>query len=383
MAKISDKELKKYIINAQLLRQESNVKGVIDNLGYVQIDTIHVTERAHHHVLWSRFSDYNSDMLTELHAGNQVFEYWSHAASILPIESFRYSLLRKRNFAWHNEITDTKEFHLLLGKVYKRIYAEGALSSSDFDDKNLAPGEMWSWKMSRYALEYLLHQGKLMVARRIKFRKVYDLTQRVYPESEHITCPPVKEAAEYQVSQALSALGAATEREIYGYLSLVDRVNIKNVLADYTKQRRIREFENRGQVYYSAESQPKMIDYPDKVFILSPFDNLIINRKRIFEIFGFDYKLECYVPKVKRKYGFFSMPLLYQDRFIGLMDAKADRKSQVLQINNLHISEALSPYEEKLLFRAIEDFASFNNCHSIELIRRSSGAISARQHVKG
>jgi uncharacterized protein len=234
MDKISDKELKKYIINAQLHRQEHNVKAVIDNLGYVQIDTIHVTERAHHHVLWSRFPEYNSELLSGLLAQRQVFEYWSHAASILPIESFHYSLIRKQNFAWNNEVTRSKEFRDLLPMVYDRICSEGALSSRDFKDKNVNSGEAWSFKLSRFALEYLLHQGKLMVARRDKFRKLYDLKERVYPESQNISCPSLLETARYQVSKAISALGAATDKEINAYLRFSDTKSVKEIIAEYT-----------------------------------------------------------------------------------------------------------------------------------------------------
>jgi hypothetical protein len=112
-------------------------------------------------------------------------------------------------------------------------------------------------------------------------------------------------------------------------------------------------------------------EYPEKVFILSPFDNLIINRQRILDVFDFDFKLECYLPAAKRKYGFFSMPLLYQDRFIGLLDAKAERKNKVLLINNLIKFTKLSKKEEKLLQSAIEDFAVFNNCQTIDFNPRS------------
>ena len=374
MDKIKVKDIKKYIINAQLqdLSDQANeLKKVIDKLGYIQLDTIHVTERAHHHVLWTRFPAYKSQMLTDLMAENKIFEYWSHAASILPIESFRYSLVRKHNFAWHNEITDSADFQTLLTHVYERICQEGALSSSDFDDKYRKPRETWSWKLSRYALEYLFQQGKLMVARRDKFRKVYDLTERVYPQSEQITCSNPQETAEYQVTKAISTLGAATEKQIYGYLRFADRQNMKKMITKFTDMGIIKLWEYRGKVYFTTALPTVQQEYPEKVFILSPFDNLIINRQRILDVFDFDFKLECYLPAAKRKYGFFSMPLLYQDRFIGLLDAKAERKNKVLLINNLIKFTKLSKKEEKLLQSAIEDFAVFNNCQTIDFNPRS------------
>ncbi len=176
MQKISGELIRKIILNAQGLtngseHQVMKPENIIHKLGYVQLDTIHVTQRAHHHIIWSRSPAYNTTQLSDLMAENKVFEYWSHAASILPISSFKYTLERKKNFAWHNEITDTQEFKELLEVVYQRICQEGALSSADFDDKNLEPGEMWGWKLSRYALEYLFQQGKLLVARRDKFKK--------------------------------------------------------------------------------------------------------------------------------------------------------------------------------------------------------------------
>ena len=372
MRKISDKEIKKLIISAQYLAGE-NVTGFTElsetfrNLGYVQLDTIHVTERAHHHILWSRNPSYDQQMLTDLMAENKVFEYWSHAASILQIESFKYTLRRKQNFAWHNEVTDSADFQTLLTHVYERICQEGALSSSDFDDKHRKPREIWSWKLSRYALEYLFQQGKLMVARRDKFRKVYDLTERVYPESREIVSPSPDEIAAYQINQAISAHGALTEKEIRDYLKFADAASISKVIKEYVTKGSIKPVEYNNKVYYTSAQTPQFEDYPEKVCILSPFDNFIINRRRILDIFNFDYKLECYLPAAKRKFGFFSMPLLYQDRFIGLLDAKAERKKKVLQINNLIKFTKLSNREEKLLQSAIEDFAAFNNCQTIDL----------------
>lgn len=376
MRKISEKEIKKLIISAQYLAGESRtgfneLSKTFRNLGYVQLDTIHVTERAHHHILWSRNPDYDQQMLTDLMTENKVFEYWSHAASILPIESFKYTLRRKQNFVWHNHITDTKEFQALLVHVYERVCNEGALSSSDFSDKNPYPDEMWSWKHSRYALEYLFQQGKLMVAKRDKFRKVYDLTERVFPESREIVSPEPDEIAAYQINQAISALGAATEKDIIDYLRFADIASIRKMIEEYTLSERIIQVEYKDKIYYIASQPPQLEDYPEKFFILSPFDNLIINRKRILNIFDFDYKLECYTPAVKRKFGFFSMPLLYKDRFIGLIDAKAERKNKVLQINNLLKFTKLSKKEEKLLNSAIEDFAAFNNCQTIDFNPRS------------
>ena len=376
MDKISKKEIKKLIISAQYLAGENRagfteLSETFRNLGYVQLDTIHVTERAHHHVLWSRNPAYDQQMLTDLMTENKVFEYWSHAASILPIESFKYTLRRKQNFAWHNEVTDSADFQTLLTHVYERICQEGALSSRDFNDKHRKPRETWSWKLSRYALEYMFQQGKLMVAKRDKFRKVYDLTERVFPESKDIIFPDPDEIAAYQITQAISALGAATEKDIRDYLRFADAASIKKVIEKYTLSERIKQVEYNGIIYYIASQSPQYEDCPEKVFILSPFDNLIINRKRILDVFDFDYKLECYLPAVKRKFGFFSMPILYQDRFIGLLDAKAERKNKVLQINNLIQFTKLNKREEKLLNSAIEDFAVFNNCQTIDFNPRS------------
>ncbi|MDP8221022.1 MAG: crosslink repair DNA glycosylase YcaQ family protein [Candidatus Stygibacter frigidus] len=370
MEKISNLELRKYIINAQLSRlllaEYNDLKQVIAGTDYVQLDTIHVTERAHHHVLWTRYPGYKKEMLDDLMSSRQVFEYWTHAASILPIESFKYTLRRKQNFSWHNHITDTREFKELLIYVYERICNEGALSASDFNDKNPHPNEIWSWKHSRYALEHLFQQGTLMVAGRNKFRKIFDLTERVYPQSEKIECPSTEEAAEFQVTRAISALGAATEKQIINYLRFSDAESIKKMIAQQSADGRVNPVKYHNKVYYTSVNPTVQQEYPEQVFILSPFDNLIINRQRILDIFDFDYKLECYLPAAKRKYGFFSMPLLYQDRFIGLLDAKADRKGKVLLINNLIKFAKLNESEEKLLNSALEDFAAFNNCRTID-----------------
>ena len=371
MQKITGELIRKIILNAQGLtsgseHQAMKAENIIQKLGYVQLDTIHVTQRAHHHIIWSRSPVYTTTQLSDLMAENKVFEYWSHAASILPIAAFPYTLERKKNFAWHNEITDSREFKELLAQVYQRVQNDGALSSADFDDKNFQLGEMWGWKLSRYALEYLFQQGKLMVARREKFKKVYDLTERVYPASVSISIPDQDETAQFQIDQALSALGCATIKDISEFLRFASIQSIKKIVEKYEQAGRIRPVLFNDAVYYLPEKDIELIEYQEKVMIISPFDNLIINRKRLKKIFDLDYSLECYLPISKRKFGFFSMPLLYHDRFIGLIDLKADRTAGTLLIKRLHLFNESDAYIKKLLNIALEEFAGFNSCVNIK-----------------
>lgn len=368
MEKISKRELKKLILRAQgFLRHEEyyDTEKVINDLGYIQIDTINVTQRAHHHILYTRSRSYSPENLQMMMKEKQVFEYWSHAASILPISSYRYSLLRKKRFNWQNSITRSKEFKEILPQVYDRVKKEGALTSKDFDDKPIVPGEMWYVKLSRLALEFLFHQGKLMIKERINFRKVYDLTERVFPAGMDMELPAKKEAAEYQLRMAVSSLGAVSFKDASEYLCIAGEDELFEAKKRLLGSGELKEVECEDFIYLVPAEQTESLGFKQRVFILSPFDNLIINRKRLKRIFDFDFKLECYIPAKKRKFGFFAMPLLYEDRFIGMIDLKAERKKKNLIIKNLILWEKLSLEQISLLKYELEKFAVFNECTRI------------------
>lgn len=190
--------------------------NAIEHLGYVQIDTIAVVERAHHHILWSRVPDYSPELLRQLHAERRVFEYWSHAAAFLPMRDFRQSLrlMRsfRRKFHWSD---DSPELRRAMRRVLARICSEGPLKARDFETKQVRDPGWWTFsKIEKRALHELWMRGDVMVASREGFQKSFDLTERVLPESIDRSMPSDAEAADFLIERTLQAHGLAREPEL-------------------------------------------------------------------------------------------------------------------------------------------------------------------------
>ncbi len=297
-----------------LLKTDSFGRGknatlrAIEHLGYIQIDTISVVERAHHHVLWSRVSNYQPGFLDKLMQERQLFEYWSHAAAWLPMRDYRFSLPRmqskngERN--WFEQ-SDKK----LVRYILKRIREEGPLRARDFEDTRLGKKEWWDWKPAKRALEQLFMQGKLMTSHRESFQKVYDLRERVLPDWVDTREPSLDEFATHLIDSTLRAHGFTTQKSI-NYLrkgkDLRDTIN--NHLNERVDAHQLLKLDLNDKTVVYIE--PETLDKPaprgkNCLRILSPFDNMVIQRERGRVIFDFDYQIECYVPEAKRKFGYF------------------------------------------------------------------------------
>lgn len=371
-------EVRKIILSNQLLisgnnySSKSGIYRIIEKLGYIQIDTISVVERSHHHILWSRMPSYQKTYLDELLEKDKlIFEYWSHAASYLPMKDFRFSLLRKRNYSdkykeW--KISNRK----IIGYVYDRIRSEGPLQSKDFDDKKSGTSGWWNWKPSKDALDFLFHSGELMIAKRSGFQKVYDLTERVLPENTDISIPSVNEFYRHLADKNLKSFGIFREKEVM-YQRSYDKAEFKNVLNQLTEEKIITGVNVKGfknDIFFTSESNIEAlanIKLNNPIHILSPFDNLIIQRKRIKDLFDFDYQLECYLPQNKRKFGYFCLPVLCGSRFIARIDAKASRADNIFLVKNMFQDKDFknSAYSKKLLKKTAQ-LANFTSCAEVK-----------------
>ena len=360
---------------------KEGVAQTVERLGYVQIDTISVVQRAHHHTLWTRRPDYEADMLHELQAvDRRVFEYWGHAASYLPMADYRFYLPRMQSFkapvtSWEKYFIEKHEH--LTDSVLERIQQEGPLSSKDFKPPpGTKRGEWWDWKPAKGALEVLFWRGELMVTERRSFQRVYDLTERVLPSDVDTRSPEDDELGRFLVHRALSAYGVAQEKEIREHIRAAGKEAITQSLAEMVESGELIrvEVESLDGVNYFA--MPELVEesfhldkIPTKVRFISPFDNVIIQRERINRLFNFDYTLECYLPPVKRKYGYFSLPILWGEQFVGRLDSKADRKNKVLIVRNLVFEPKILVGDEFLtrFVEALGDFADFNQCERVEI----------------
>jgi uncharacterized protein YcaQ len=322
--------------------------NIISRLGYVQIDTISVIERAHNHVLWSRHAAYKPATLHDLQTNDRsILEYWSHAAAYLPMNHFRYTLPMMRDYEQSRSPTWSKADKKIMRDVLKRIETEGALSSSDFEapsDKKF--GGWWEWKPAKLALERLFMSGKVVVSERRKFQKRYDLPHRVIPSSINTAMPTGKEMAAFLIRQALTAHGLASEKEIF-YGRKFNKKETSAALADVVGSGEVVSLSvsGIGETFYALQSLMEEHIKPVKhrrLQLLSPFDNLVIQRNRLSAFFGFDYTIECYVPAAKRKYGYFTLPMLYGDAFVGRLDPKADRQTKTFRVQNLVLEPTLN-----------------------------------------
>ncbi len=383
MITLSNKEARNIILNSQGLtggafgNKKAGTLKAIEHLGYVQIDTISVVERAHHHTIWNRVNDYHKKYLDELVEERKVFEYWSHAAAYLPMRDYRFSLLRKnlyvtRKLGWYFNKRATNF-------VYDRIKAEGPLQSKDFEEKK-KQGGWWNWKESKIALEQLFMEGKLMAAGRKGFQKVYDITERVLPEGLDTTMPTEEEYGEYLVRKNIRANGLTAKSEV-GYLRPHTRPVVLKVLKEMEEAGEIIPVKIKGlekETYYTTEAKLNAASTKSDtlgVKILSPFDNSIIQRSRLKNIFGFDYTIECYVPEKKRVYGYFCLPVLAGNTFIGRIDCKADRENGILIVKQAHFEKDFRATQKfKTGYnKALKEFAKFNGCSNIHLGKNKIG----------
>lgn len=352
--------------------------SAIEHLGYIQIDTISVIQRAHHHTLWNRNPRYKSSHLDALLARKQVFEYWSHAAAHLPFRDYRFSLPRKQAFKtgaqshWHERDEKMIQF------VLQRIAAEGPLMARDFEQSVQNIGG-WKAKPAKRALEYLFMQGDLMVPRRENFHKVYDLTERVLPEGTDTSLPSPEEHARFLITCYLSANGLGQAAEI-AYLLNGTKTLITSTLKDMVATREVQAIQITDTRYYALPASLDLLNKPlarSKLKILSPFDNLVIQRKRMKALFDFDYQIECYVPEAKRQYGYFSLPILWNGQLVARMDCKAERKTSVLHIHHLALETRALNNEAFLpaLVKELSAFLQFNHCSQLKLHQTSPANI--------
>ena len=379
-------KLRRIAINQQgLLKTESFGRGkaatlrAIEQIGYVQIDTISVVERAHHHVLGSRVANYRPAMLDQLVAERKLFEYWFHAAAWLPMADYRYSLPRMRQQNGERNWFKNGD-RKLMHEILARVEAEGALRTRDFEEPRASNSGWWDWKPAKQALEQLFMQGELMVSSRQGFQKVYDLPERVLPDWVDTREPTLDEFAAHLIDINLRAHGFVTLvsvtylRKGQALREAVKRQLQARIDAEQLTQRSLGK---NCSVYIDPERlesrAPRSLA---QLRILSPFDNLVIQRQRCREVFDYDYQIECYVPEPLRQFGYFCLPLLYRDRLVGRIDCKAHRAQARLEVKSIHIEQAVGDDFADLMSAALQRFASFNGCDQIEYAQTPRGPLA-------
>ena len=360
------------------------VLNALEHLGYIQIDTLSIIERAHHHTLWTRVPDYQTQYLDELVKERSVFEYWFHAASYLPMKDFRYVLPQMLDIK--KKVSRFSQYYNADPKVMQyvmdTIREEGPKKARDFQSESKKAGSWWNWKPTKLALERLFMEGSLMVSERNGMQKTYDVTENVLPKNIDLTVPSPIEFAEYLVKTYLRAYGFTTLKQItHLKTGKTLKENVDKALKSLLQKGTIQKIDMEGIPSLFILSE--LINKPTRkeetnIRILSPFDNSIIHRDRIKDFFDFDFRLECYVPKAKRQYGYFCLPVLFGSTFIGRIDCKAHRKEKQFEIIHLHIENQSINIELWIepFAKLIRQFAIFNGCESLKLTKVSPSKLT-------
>ncbi len=330
--------------------------ALIEALGFVQLDTIQVVSRAHHHILWSRNQNYREPMLDGLLAKDRlVFEHFTHDASVLPMaflpawqRQFRRMKAKVERASWYGGKLDPD----LLAAIKQRIANEGPLSTHAFDTKIDGPKEMWRRPPHKMALDYLWYAGELATSHRDGFTKVYDLAERVFPAPLHQAMSD-QDQIDWLCRAALARIGFGTLGEIRKFWDATEVREVADWAARDAGNLVPVEVQSADGTWSNSYACPdiearlkSLSPATTRLRILNPFDPAIRDRVRLKRLFGFDYTVEMFVPAAKRQWGYYVFPLLEGSRFVGRVEAKADRVNGVLNVLN-HWVEPGVPHTAK------------------------------------
>ncbi|MGB0920529.1 MAG: winged helix-turn-helix domain-containing protein [Alphaproteobacteria bacterium] len=308
----------------------------VNNLGFVQVDTISAVARAHHHILFTRAHNYHPDHLRHaLEKERTLFEDWSHDAAVIPTHFRPYWATRFQRYAarventprWLKRFGDDRD--ALLQQVLQKVEAQGPLSAADLKSKDTPKRKgdgWWDWAPEKTALDYLWRTGTLAVTRRDGFGKVYDLAHRVIP-LEHQALHAADDCLDWSAREALKRLGFATPKQIAHFFLHISIAEARAWAQENAEEIELTGADGTRKTFYALPETlaTRLKAAPKVARIISPFDPLIHDRERTAFLFGFEYRIEVFVPAAKRKYGYFTCPILVGDELVGRIDLKAHR----------------------------------------------------------
>lgn len=365
---------------------KEDILACIKQMGYLQIDTIQAVRRSQYLVLWSRLGDYDPAWLNELHVSGHLFEQYAHALCYIPVEDypiFRGLMLDGGHTgdSWREWAETHPE---IIQYVRSVIEDQGPVCSADFDSATISTG--WGdVKQEKLALSRLFVTGELMVAHRDGFRRYYDLRERVLPGWHDAQALDRMSAYKALVLRAVKALGVTTKEWISSYYYL-KKTDLTEILEDLTAKGDIELVQVEGwesPAYMHPENgdliQAAANDglEPTLTSLLSPFDPLVSDRERALTLFGFNYRMESYLPAKDRQYGYFCLPILHKGELVGRLDPKAHRREKRMEIKIIYLEPSV-PIDDDLtnsLKCTLEAFSSWHGMTAYDIVETDPPAL--------
>ena len=364
-----------------------SIFAMVDRLGAVQIDTLQMVARAHYLSLWSRLGSYDPALFDAL--GNepekrQIFEGFYHAACFIPLHEYRYQIPRQRHVResghqWYTEWLGQPGNRELMQVILERIRAEGALRSNSIVGEKLKHGSWWDWRPEKMALEHLYGFGEVMISGRVKFQRVYDLTERVLPGWVDTSEPTAEQRDRFWLERGAKALGIGLHRNAADY-TWMKLTRARPLIAALIREGRLVEVQAETlqgvqTLLVHCESLALLEKaaageiIPERTTFLNPFDNLWWAQGRDEAFWGFRQRLEAYYPAAKRVYGYFYLPILHRERLVGRFDPKLERKTGLLRLRALHLEPGVEPDERLVadLGVAMRDFMRFHHATDLQI----------------
>ncbi len=381
----------------------ADLLATIERMRLLQIDTIHVVARSPYLVLFSRLGHYPADWLDQALAQGRIFEGWSHEACFMPVSAFAlhraHQACGARDNHWASKHAARAQGAQRAGMdaVLARIREQGPAKASDFGTSKRVKTGWWGWKDEKRWLEALFVRGELMVSRRERFQRVYDLSERVIARMDAEPGTDTLNVADIErrlIVDSVKALGITQARWIADYYrtrprhkdgDLDDLVNAGELL-----RLKVLGWENPAYVHreHAARAQQAIAGKlrATHTTLLSPFDPVVWDRARASTMFGFNYTIECYVPEAKRRYGYFVLPILHRGELVGRLDAKAHRSEGVFEVKSIHLEVGIKPADSmtEAIAKAIQACADWHETPDVS-VRRSeprSFATALRQSLR-
>ncbi|WP_339858453.1 winged helix-turn-helix domain-containing protein [Thalassospira alkalitolerans] len=325
------------------------IMKAIRQTGMLQVDSVNVLTRAHYMPVFSRLGVYDIADLDQLTWGNarqrKLFEYWGHEASMIPVEDYGLYRWRMADAAdgkgtWGRIASVIKDHPELVRGILDRIAKDGPVAASDLEQKGASSSKWWGWSSTKTAMEFLFWSGQVMARkRRSSFERVYDLPERIIGDAALQVPMPRADAQRALIRNGIAAMGVATEADLRKYFRL-PTADAKARVAEMVEDGALLQADIEGWKqpgYLCPHANPRRRTKPTALMV--PFDPIMWERDRVERIFGFNYRIEIYVPAEKRQYGYYVLPFMQNGAFVARVDLKSDRQQGVLRVQNAHLED--------------------------------------------